>query len=228
MATILIVEDNKNTQLLTAARLKAHFDVVCANDGLEALDVIYNRHIDMIVCDVMMPHMDGYELLRRLRGEKYEMPILLLTAKGAFEDKQEGFHSGTDDYMTKPVNYDELLLRIHALLRRARISVDRKIVIGSVVVDAASYTVLCDGASITLTKKEFDVLYKLLSYPGQIFTKNQLLDEVWGYDSDSTEDTVKTHINRLRGKFPSCADFEIVTVKGLGYKAEIRKAAQNG
>ena len=222
MATILIVEDNKNTQLLTAARLKTHFNILTADDGLEALDIIYDKHIDLVVADIMMPNMDGYELLKRLRGENYTMPVLLLTAKQSFEDKREGFDSGSDDYMTKPVNYDELLLRINALLRRAGIASERKITVGTVTVDSAAYTVKSDAVSLELPKKEFEILYKLLSYPGMIFTKNQLLNEVWGYDSDSTEDTVKTHISRLRNKLQGFSDFEVVTVKGLGYKAEIK------
>ena len=219
MATILIVEDNKNTQILTSAQLKQHFNIVTADDGIEALDIIYERHIDLIVADIMMPNMDGYELLKRLRSENYTMPILLLTAKQNFEDKREGFDSGSDDYMTKPVNYDELLLRINALLRRAGIANERRITVGSVIVDSASYTIRSESTSLELPKKEFEILYKLLSYPGMIFTKNQLLDEVWGYDSDSTEDTVKTHISRLRNKVHIFSDFEVITVKGLGYKA---------
>ena len=222
MATILIVEDNKNTQLLTAARLKEHFNIMTADDGLEALDIIYDKHIDLVVADIMMPNMDGYELLKRLRSEDYTMPVLLLTAKQSYEDKREGFDSGSDDYMTKPVDYDELLLRINALLRRAGIASERKITVGSVTVDSAAYTVKSGTLSLELPKKEFEILYKLLSYPGMIFTKNQLLNEVWGYDSDSTEDTVKTHISRLRNKLVGFTEFEVVTVKGLGYKAEVK------
>ena len=222
MATILIVEDNKNTQLLTAARLKQHFNIMTADDGLEALDIIYDKHIDLVVADIMMPNMDGYELLKRLRSEDYTMPVLLLTAKQSYEDKREGFDSGSDDYMTKPVDYDELLLRINALLRRAGIASERKITVGSVTVDSAAYTVKSGTLSLELPKKEFEILYKLLSYPGMIFTKNQLLNEVWGYDSDSTEDTVKTHISRLRNKLVGFTEFEVVTVKGLGYKAEVK------
>ena len=222
MATILIVEDNKNTQILTAARLKPYFNVLTADDGIEALDIIYDKHIDLIVADIMMPNMDGYELLKRLRSENYTMPVLLLTAKQSFEDKREGFNLGSDDYMTKPVNYDELLLRINALLRRAGIASERKITVGTVTVDSTAYTIKSDSLSLELPKKEFEILYKLLSYPGMIFTKTQLLNEVWGYDSESTEDTVKTHINRLRNKLVDFTDFEVVTVKGLGYKAEIK------
>jgi len=222
MATVLIAEDNKNTQLLTAVRLKPHFNVMTADDGLEALDIIYDKHVDIVIADIMMPNMDGYELLKRLRKERFTVPVLLLTAKQRFEDKREGFDSGSDDYMTKPVNYDELLLRINALLRRAGIASNRKITVGSALIDSAAYTVKSDKLSLELPKKEFEILYKLLSYPGIIFTKNQLLNEVWGYDSESTEDTVKTHISRLRSKLRDFSEFEVVTVKGLGYKAEIK------
>lgn len=224
MAVILIVEDDKSTRLLTQARLKPFFQTVAVCDGSEALDVIYSQRIDLVVADVMMPNMDGYTLLKHLRSEKNNTPVLLLTAKQSFEDMREGFNSGTDDYMTKPVNYDELLLRINALLRRSNIASERRINLGQVIIDSESYTVRYPGGTIELPKKEFDLVYKLLSYPGMIFTKNQLLDDIWGFSSDSTEDTVKTHISRVRNRLRDIDAFEIVTVKGLGYKAEIRKA----
>jgi DNA-binding response OmpR family regulator len=223
MAVILIVEDNKNTQLLAAARLKPYFDVLCADDGLEALDILYSQHIDLLIADVMMPNMDGYELVRRLRSEGNHTPVLLLTAKHSFEDKREGFTAGSDDYMTKPVDYDELLLRVNALLRRAKISAERKIEIGQLRVDASAHSVKYGEEEWALPKREFDLLYKFLSYPGKIFTKNQLLDEVWGLDADVSEDTIKTHINRIRNRFKDCDEFEIITIKGLGYKAETKK-----
>lgn len=226
MAVLLIVEDNKNTQLLTAARLKPYFHVVCANDGLEALDILYAQHIDLLIVDVMMPNMDGYELVGRLRSEGNNTPVLLLTAKQSFEDKRQGFTSGSDDYMTKPVDYDELLLRVSALLRRAQISAERRIEIGRLRVDATAYSVKRGEEELTLPKREFDLLYKFLSYPGKIFTKNQLLDEVWGLEADVTEDTIKTHINRLRNRFKDCEEFEIVTIKGLGYKAETKQGVR--
>lgn len=222
MATILIVEDNKNTQLLTATQLKPYFDVICASDGLEALDVIYEKPVDLIVSDIMMPNMDGYELVKRLRSEDNNTPVLLLTAKQSIEDKREGFISGSDDYMTKPVDYDELLLRINAILRRANITAERKIVIGSLTIDATSYSVTSGDKTIILPKKEFELLYKFLSYPNMLFTKNQLLDEIWGFNSDSSEETIKTHINRLRNRFKDYEEFEIITVRGLGYKANIK------
>ncbi len=223
MSTILVVEDDRNTRLLTVARIKHYFDVISASDGQEALDVLYQKKVDLIVADVMMPNMDGYTLLRTLRQENNDIPILLLTAKQSFEDKQEGFSSGTDDYMTKPVNYEELMWRINALLRRAQIATEKRIVIGSLVVDSATYTVLMNNQVIELPKKEFELLFKLLSYPNKIFTKQQLIDDIWGFDSQSSEDTLKTHISRLRNKFNECNDFEIMTIKGLGYKVEIKE-----
>ncbi len=221
MAVILVVEDNKNTQLLTQARLKPFYDVVCAEDGFDALDIIYSRHIDLIVSDIMMPNMDGFELLGRVRSEGFNMPVLLLTAKQAFQDKRDAYNLGADDYVTKPVDYDELLLRISALLRRAKIATERQIRIGKLCIDEAEHIVTYDAEQIVLSRKEFDLLYKFLSYPGKIFTKKQLLDEVWGIDSECTEDTIKTHINRLRNKLECCCEIRIVTIKGFGYKVEV-------
>lgn len=223
MAVILIVEDNKNTQLLTATRLKPYFEVVCADDGLDALDIFYARHIDLIISDIMMPNMDGFELVQRIRSEGFNTPVLLLTAKQTLQDKREGFNLGSDDYVTKPVDYDELLLRVNALLRRARIATERQIKIGKLSIDEAEHIASYDGEVISFSRKEFDLLYKFLSYPGKIFTKKQLLDEIWGIDSECTEDTIKTHINRLRNKLVGCEEIEIITIKGFGYKVEITK-----
>ncbi len=223
MAVILVVEDNKNTQLLTATRLKPYFEVVCANDGLDALDVFYARHIDLVISDIMMPNMDGYELLQRIRSEGFNTPVLLLTAKQTLQDKREGYNLGTDDYVTKPVDYDELLLRVNALLRRARIATERLIKVGELAIDEAEHVATYKGEVIPFSRKEFDLLYKFLSYPGKIFTKKQLLDEIWGIDSECTEDTIKTHINRLRNKLSICSEIEIITLKGFGYKVEINK-----
>lgn len=223
MATVLIVEDDKNTRLLTAARLKPYYTVLAACDGEEALDLFYKQHVDLIVADIMMPNMDGYELVRTLRSYHQDVPVIMLTAKDAFEDKRLGFSTGTDDYMTKPVNHEELLWRIEALLRRAKIHADKRILIGAVTVDSSNYTVSrSDTAdSIELPKKEFDLLFKLLSYPDVIFTKNQLLEDIWGYETDSDENTIKTHISRLRNKFDNWKEFQIVTVRGLGYKVTL-------
>lgn len=221
MATILIVEDDKNMQLLTTARLKKHFDVITADNGEAALEILYSKHVDLIVADIMMPKMDGYAMLKSLRKSNNTTPVLLLTAKQSYEDKREGFSLGTDDYMTKPVNYDELMWRINALLKRSRIAAENRIVIRDTTVNAATYVVSNSSSSIELPKKEFDVLFKLLSYPNQIFTKYQLLDAIWGYDSDSTDDTVKVHINRLRNKLVDFPDIKITTVRGIGYKGEL-------
>ncbi|RHR21084.1 DNA-binding response regulator [Clostridium sp. AF19-22AC] len=223
MATVLTVEDDKNTRLLTAARLKPYYTVLAACDGEEALDLFYKQHVDLIVADIMMPNMDGYELVRTLRSYHQDVPVIMLTAKDAFEDKRLGFSTGTDDYMTKPVNHEELLWRIEALLRRAKIHADKRILIGAVTVDSSNYTVSrSDTAdSIELPKKEFDLLFKLLSYPDVIFTKNQLLEDIWGYETDSDENTIKTHISRLRNKFDNWKEFQIVTVRGLGYKVTL-------
>ena len=226
MATILLVEDDASMRLLTMAKLKHQFNMVCAQDGIEALEVLERRVVDLIIADVMMPRMDGYTLVKTLRERGNQIPVLFLTAKQSFEDKREGFSSGVDDYMTKPVNYEELTWRINALLRRAHIASEHRIVVGKVVLDSGAYTVTREGKALELPKKEFELLYTLLSYPGQIFTRNQLLDGIWGYDSESGEDTVKTHISRLRNKLREIPEFRIVTIKGLGYKAEITKEDQ--
>ncbi|WP_349669159.1 response regulator transcription factor [Lacrimispora sp.] len=223
MATILIVEDDKHTRLLTCARLKPHYAVEEAENGEQALNMLDQKHIDLIIADIQMPVMNGYDLVREMRESGMQIPVIMLTAMHTFDDKRTGFASGTDDYMTKPIDYEELLWRIKALLRRANIVSQRKIIIGNITLDSASYTVTRGETTTELAKKEFDLLYKLLSYPGMIFTKSQLLDEIWGYDTNSDETTIKTHINRLRNKFADCTEFEIITIRGLGYKAEIHE-----
>lgn len=223
MANILVVEDDRSMRLLTTARLSDTYNVSAACDGLEALDIIHRGGIDLIVADIMMPRMDGYELLKTIREEGYTTPYLMLTAKETIDAKQQGFELGTDDYMTKPFSGEELLWRIAALLRRANISRSKKIIIGSTTVDSDKYAVYTDTDYIEFPKKEFDLLFKLLSYPDRIFSKEQLLDSVWGYSSESSEDTVKTHISRLRTRLSGISDFSITTIKGLGYKADITK-----
>lgn len=210
-------------RLLTSARLSGTYNVLTACDGLEALDIIHRGGIDLIVADIMMPRMDGYELLKTLREEGCNTPYLMLTAKETFDAKQQGFALGTDDYMTKPFSGEELLWRIAALLRRANISQSRRIVIGNVTVDSDKYAVYNDTQYIEFPKKEFDLLFKLLSYPDKIFSKEQLLDSVWGYSSDSGEETVKTHISRIRNRLSGIEEIKITTIKGLGYKADIAK-----
>lgn len=191
MANILIAEDEKNLQVLMAERLKRYYTIILANDGAEAMEILQSKHIDLLITDVMMPEMDGFQLLKEIRTDGMKLPVLILTAKQSFSDKQTGFTFGTDDYMTKPVNFEELHWRIDALLRRSNIASERIIRIGEVTLDEASYTISKGKIMKKLPLKEFDLIYKLLSYPGMIFTKNQLLDEIWGYDSDSGEDTIK-------------------------------------
>lgn len=226
MATILVVEDDRNMRLLTAARLEDQYTVVTAEDGIEALEHIHKGGIDMIIADIMMPRMDGYELLQTIREEGYDTPYLMLTAKETLDDKQRGFSLGTDDYMTKPFSSDELMWRISALLRRADIAQNKKIEIGSVTVDSKKYAVYTDKEYIEFPKKEFELLFKLLSYPDRIFSKEQLLDSVWGVNAETGEETVKTHMSRIRNRLKNIEEIKIVTLKGLGYKADINKGGK--
>ena len=198
---------------------EANYTVTTAENGAQALEILGREHIDLIVLDVMMPEMDGYELTKELRDVQDTIPILMVSAKQLPADKKKGFLVGTDDYMTKPVDEEEMLLRIHALLRRAKIVSEKRIVIGDVVLDYDSMTVSGHGQVQELPQKEFLLLYKLLSYPGQIFTRIQLMDEIWGVDSDTGWETVTVHIGRLRKRFEGWEEFEIVSVRGLGYKA---------
>ena len=221
MVTILVVEDNEHTRMLTEARLKKFYNVVTCENGSKALDIFYERQIDLIIADIMMPVMDGYEMLKELREDKQNVPILFLTAKSTFDDKKKGFDLGIDDYVTKPIDYEELLLRIKALLRRANISDKMKISMGDFIMDENDFSVKYKEEYIELTKKEFELLFKLLSYPNRVMTKIQLLEDIWGYESNSSEDTIKTHINRIRNKLKNVNEFEIVSVKGLGYKAMV-------
>ena len=222
MFHILVVDDDKNTRRLLTAVLEAeNYSVSTAENGEDALAVLDKTHVDLIVLDIMMPKMDGYELTTLLRETNNDLPILMLTAKQLPEDKHKGFQSGTDDYMTKPIDETEMLLRIKALLRRAKIASERKIVIGSVTLDYDSFTVTdsASGEMQTLPQKEFLLLYKLLSYPGKIFTRIQLMDEIWGAESETGWETVTVHIGRLRKRFEGWNAFSIESVRGLGYRA---------
>lgn len=223
MANILVVEDDANVRLLIETRLKQRYRVTAATNGEEALTKLASQNVDLVVTDVMMPVMDGYTFVKEMRSKGYDTPVIILTAKEALNDKGYGFAAGCDDYLTKPVNFTELVWRIDALLRRAKISNEGRIVIGDVVVEQASYTVRRGEESIELPSKEFQLLYLLLSYPGKIFTKENILDSVWGYNSESDEFTVRTHINRLRKRFENFTEFEICTIRGVGYKAVIKK-----
>lgn len=220
MFKILVVEDHDDMRELFCTVLSDHgYRSIPAPDGVKALEIMEKEYIDLIVADIMMPRMDGYELTKTLRQANYSLPILMVTAKEQFDAMQKGFSSGADDYMIKPINVKELVLRVEALLRRARISAEKKIVMGSTVLDYDALTVTLNGKETLLPQKEFYLLYKLLSYPNKIFTRQQLMDEIWGMFSETDERTVNTHINRLRDRFSDCNDFEIVTVRGLGYKA---------
>ena len=220
MFNILVADDDKNTRMLLKVILEAeNYSVLTAENGEEALSVMESNHIDLAVIDVMMPKMDGYEFTKILREGNSGLPILMFSAKQLPADKRMGFLAGTDDYMTKPFDEEEFLLRIKALLRRAQIASERKIVIGEVVLDYDALTVSRNGEVQELPQKEFLLLYKLLSYPDKIFTRIQLMDEIWGTDSESGWETLTVHIGRLRKKFESWNEFEIISVRGLGYKA---------
>ncbi len=220
MFQILVVEDDANTRKLMEAVLKENgFHPITACNGLDALKMLDRCHVDLVLLDIMMPGMDGYDLTKQLRASNYSLPILMVTAKQLPQDKRKGFLVGTDDYMTKPVDEEEMILRIKALLRRAQIVSERRIQIGDVTLDYDSLTVSRQEESQTLPQKEFYLLYKLLSYPGKIFTRLQLMDEIWGMESESDDNTINTHINRLRKRFDSYPEFSIETIRGLGYKA---------
>lgn len=220
MFNILVVDDDKNTRLLMRAVLEAEkYTVSTAEDGKKALEIMENEHIDLVIIDIMMPNMDGYEFTQTLRSTKNDLPILMISAKQLSSDRKKGFLAGIDDFMTKPIDEEEMLLRIKALLRRAKIMTERKIIIGDVIIDYDSMTVSNKDSVQELPQKEFLLLYKLLSYPGQIFTRIQLMDEIWGMNSDTGWETVTVHIARLRKRFEGYKEFEIESVRGLGYKA---------
>ena len=220
MVRILIVDDDRSTRIFLRAVLEgAGYEVLEACNGEMALELIDREHIDLAVLDIMMPKMDGYEFTRTLREGNVNLPILMLSAKQLPRDKHLAFSVGTDDYMTKPVDDEEMLYRIKALLRRARIATERRITLGQVVLDYDSLTVQRGEEIQELPQKEFMLLYKLLSYPGKIFTRIQLMDEIWGQDSETGWETVTVHIGRLRKRFDGWGEFSIESVRGLGYKA---------
>ena len=219
MVNILVVDDDNSTRRLICAVLENEgYEVFSAVDGEDALKVLDEKHIDLIVLDIMMPNLDGYEFTEEVRGADNNIPILMVSAKQLPADRKKGFLVGTDDYMTKPIDEEEMVLRIKALLRRAKIVNDRKIEIGSVLVDNDSFSVIKDGKTQTLPQKEIMLLYKLLSNPNKIFTRIQLMDEIWGTDSDTGWETLTVHIGRLRKRFEDFDEFEIQSVRGLGYR----------
>lgn len=222
MAVILIVEDDLSLRELMSAKLGKRYDILTAANGEEAIDIIEKSRVDLIVADIMMPKMDGYTFVRKIRNMDITAPVIMATAKQNFEDKKDGFAVGADDYMVKPVDFDELIWRIDALLRRAKIAADKEIILGNFVLNASSFEAFYKNEPIELTRKEFELIFKLLSYPNKLFSNDKLLDDVWGYDCPSDETTVRSHINRLRNKFDGITEFEIVTIRGLGYKAVIK------
>lgn len=219
MLKILIAEDDRELRRLFAhVLIKNGYTVKETGNGKEALDALENEYYDLVISDIMMPVMDGYELVRVMRDGGNNTPVMMITAKDAFDDMRLGFLSGTDDYMIKPVNVNEMVLRVGALLRRAQMINERRTTLGDTVLEYDTFTVTSGGESISLPQKEFLLLYKMASYPSRIFTRQQLMDEVWGYDTESDTHTVDVHIGRLRERFRDNKDFSIVTMRGVGYK----------
>ncbi len=224
MFDILVVEDDKNVRSLVCSILKdAGYNYYAAENGLEALNVMDEHHVDLAVVDIMMPEMDGYEFTETLRSCDCELPVLMLTAKISHEDKKKGFGVGADDFLPKPFDEEELLWRIEALLRRSKIASEKRLTVGKTTLDYGSMGATSDGKKVVLSPKEFRLLFRLLSYPNHLFTKHQIMDEIWDFDSESDEHTVEVHINRLRDKFKNNPDFYIKTVRGFGYMAVIEK-----
>ena len=220
MFNIMVVEDNDNARkFMEIVLLENAYNPILAKDGIQALEILDRDHIDLIILDIMMPNMDGYQLIEILRGTGYNLPILMISAKETQADKNKGFIFGADDYMVKPVDEEEMILRIGALLKRSQIAAEKKLIVGDTELYYDELTVKIHGNSEILPQKEFMLLFMLLSYHNKIFTRRQLMDEIWGLDSNTDERTVDVHINRLRDRFQGNQDFEIITIRGLGYKA---------
>ena len=223
MFKILVVEDDKDLNKTVCSFLNhSGYEAVGCLNANEAYDALYENMFDLIISDIMMPGTDGFEFARTVRTQNENIPILFMTARDDMASKQRGFRIGVDDYMVKPIDLDELFLRIGALLRRAKIAASRKLEIGSFVMDADEHTAYLNEEEIPMTNREFSILYKLLSYPKKTFTRMQLMDEFWDVDTETTPRAVDVYMTKLRGKLSACEDFEIVTVHGLGYKAVIK------
>ena len=221
MFKILIAEDDVELrELFSHILTKNGYNVLGVGDGKQALNAINKEYFDLVISDIMMPEMDGYEFVSALRASGNPTPVMMITAKDAFDDMQQGFISGTDDYMVKPININEMVLRVGALLRRAQMMNDRKLTFGKTVLELDSLSVNTENDSFVLPQKEFMLLYKMASFPGKIFTRNQLLEEIWGYENETNADThtIDVHIARLRDRFKDSPDFKIVTMRGIGYK----------
>ncbi len=221
MVKILLIEDERPVRELIKLKLKDSYEIIEASDGIKAFDVLEHDHADLMIVDVMMPNMDGFEFVEELRTMGDDTPVIMLTAMDSFAHKKKGYNLGIDEYLTKPIDYEELTWHIEAILRRYKINSDKKIELGSFIISEDSMTVTYNDVQIDLTETEFKLLYKLLSYPGVIFTKQQLMDDIWGYDSETDYSTIKVYINRLRNKLDGCEEFRIVSARGVGYKAEI-------
>ncbi len=220
MNRILVIEDEPNLiRLYERVLSDHHFEVVTAENGEQGLTKLEAVHVDLVITDIMMPDMDGFLFTQLLRQSGYDLPILMITAKASFNDKKRGFRLGADDYMVKPINLEEMLLRVEALLRRAKIAHEEELTVGQTTLNRQELTLRRKEEVLLLRNKEFQLLYKLLSYPNKIFTRQQLMDEIWGLDNPSDERTVDVHIKRLREKLQSNPDFAITTIRGLGYKA---------
>ena len=219
MYKILIAEDDRELRDLFSHILTKHgYSVVGVSNGKEAFNAVSREYFDLIISDIMMPVMDGYEFVKMLRSTGSTTPVMMVTAKDAFDDMQQGFISGTDDYMVKPININEMVLRVGALLRRAQMMNDRKLTFGNTTLELDSLSVITPNDSFILPQKEFMLLYKMASYPGKIFTRHQLLEDIWGYESESDTHTIDVHIARLRDRFKDNTDFKIITMRGIGYK----------
>lgn len=220
MFRILVVDDELYTRKLRSAVLKQHgYHPMLASNGEEALEVLEHYQVDLILVDIVMPHMDGFQFLEMIRSAGMNLPVIVISAKITAEDKKKAFRLGTDDYMTKPVDEEEMILRIRALLRRVGVADARRLQIGDTLLEYDMLSIERNGSRMVLPQKEFYLLYKMLSYPNQIFTRRQLMDDIWNLDTESDERTVDVHIKRLRERTKECKDFAIVTVRGLGYKA---------
>lgn len=223
MFKILVVEDDRDLNRTVCSFLnQSGYEAVGCLDANEAYDALYESVFDLIVSDIMMPGTDGFEFARNVRDSNENIPILFMTARDDIASKQRGFRIGVDDYMVKPIDLDELFLRIGALLRRAKIAANRKLEIGSFVMDADEHTAYLAEQEIALTNREFSILYKLLSYPKKTFTRTQLMDEFWSADTETAPRAVDVYMTKLRAKLSDCEDFEIKTVHGLGYKAVLK------
>ena len=224
MFNVLVVEDDKNLRKLVVTCLKKkNYNVLEVENGEKALEVMDTNYVDIIISDIMMPHMDGYELIRELREANFNVPILLITAKSDISDKRTGFLLGADDYMVKPIEIEEMLLRIEVLLRRAQNANKKKIEIGKLFIDYDQRTIIRNGVIYNLALKEFQLLYKFLTKPNVILTRQELIDEIWGLESESDYRTIDVHVKRIREKLFDIDEFEIVTVRGVGYKCIIKE-----